>query len=101
MFGKLKKRIYELEIEISKLIKENKYQKRQIFREGDLVYIDHKNFNPITQYYLLESYNGGSCWYVSKNQNDTNRRELVNGVGVENISFEKPKVCHSCGNKIH
>ena len=71
--------------------------RQKTFRAGDLVYISNdKNFDPLTQYYLLEPYNNGTCWYVSKDKDDPQRREFVNGVFTGNISHDRPECCPSC-----
>ncbi len=66
------------------------------FRVGDQVYINHENYNPSTPYFLLESYNGGNCWYVGKSIDDTTRRELYNGVFTHDISHQAPERCITC-----
>jgi hypothetical protein len=82
-------------------VKKQKIESRKhLFRKGDLVYINNDFFDPTKKYYLLESYNNGYCWYVSQNQNDLTRRELINGVIVEHIQFEPIDFCKFCHSKI-
>ncbi len=67
--------------------------RHHVFRKDDIVYIkDSSKFDPFKPYYLLEPYNNGFCWYVSQNKNDTQRRELVNGVHVYNLDTDRPAI---------
>lgn len=74
-------------------------ERRHLFRVGDQVYINSKRFNPSSMYYLIESYNNGYAWYISSSK-DSNIRNIMDGVHISDIQFEKIEVCTLCKNKI-
>jgi len=83
--------------EMSELKKTISKMKRDMYKAGDLVYITDPKFSQTHQYFLLEPYNNGYCWHVSTDATDRTRNEMVNGVRTEDISYESPQVCSSCG----
>lgn len=72
--------------------------KMNMYAVGDVVYITDPKFHPNRQYYLLESYNNLHHWFVSENPKSEQRRELINGVRFDCLSYEPPKKCNSCGH---
>ena len=79
---------------------EKERNKRLLFRKGDLVFVNRKDFNPKTRYTLLEPYKGKTCWYVSTEPESKLRRELENGVHIDQISFEEIEVCPCCNQVV-
>jgi hypothetical protein len=75
-------------------------ERRHLFRKGDLVFINHNLYDPRVKYFLLESYNGGTCWYVSRDSNSKERRELSNGVHIKDLTFDEIQTCRCCGKKL-
>lgn len=77
--------------------------KSKVFRSGDPVFITNgkSSFTVGDMYYLLEPYNGGYYWYISKDPNDKQRREMSNGVSVDNISHDPPEKCPHCQSIIN
>lgn len=69
---------------------------KKLYRKGDSVYINDKRYNPYKKYFLLESYNGGNCWYVSEHPNDKTRDEMNNGVLVSLLSHDQFTECPCC-----
>lgn len=86
IFGGLTKEQYEAEILKNRV---------HLFRQGDPVYITSKKFNQITKYYLLESYNGGTCWYISQDPK-SKQRSVSNGIHIDYIQFDKIEICQYC-----
>ena len=97
--GVTKEEFQEQKVKLDKEKEETASERRHLFRVGDQVYINNKRFNPSSMYYLIESYNNGYAWYVSSNK-DSNTRNLMNGVSLKEIQFEKIEVCTLCKNKI-
>jgi hypothetical protein len=91
--------------EFKKITEEHKTREflllAKTFRTGDAVYltknIKHNNMYLGDIYYLLESYNNGNCWYISKDKDDKNR-SIRSAVHIMDISHEKPNKCKCCNN---
>ena len=95
MFGQ--KRIKELEKRIETLEDRNLQLYRKQFREGDLVYIEKEGLSNQNPVYLRKEYNGGDCYYFTKNVDDPITEDLGHAINVSKCSFKKPKVCDCCG----
>lgn len=90
--------------DVANIVKKHKneiYETRiGVFRAGDSVYIKNRTgFDILRPYYLLEGYNGNTCWYVSTKYDDKERRVSM-GVNIRDISFDKPEKCTCCGSVI-
>lgn len=73
--------------------------KIKMFRMGDKVYINDGKRDPAKEYYLLEPYNGGECYYVGESMDfDHKNLCLIHGVNIIHISHYKPDKCKCCGN---
>lgn len=74
--------------------------RKHLFRKGDVVYINKRGYNPSKPFFLLESYNGSTCWYVSQSVNDTTRRWIENGVHIDQMTHDKIPTCPCCNQSI-
>jgi hypothetical protein len=73
----------------------NLYRK-DLFRVGDLVYVNNGIKNPHYQYYLIESYSNGYCWIVGTSMDYKGRRHLTDGVHINEMSLEPYRFCKTC-----
>ena len=83
----------DVETEIQNKV--NSYRK-DLFRLGDLVYVNNGIHDPNRQYYLIESYSNGLCWYVGTSMDYKGRRWLTDGAHISEISLEPYKFCKTC-----
>lgn len=82
--------------EFDSLKREVKQLRAKQFRIGDKVYVDLEGFDYNTPYYLRESYNAGSCWYITKRENESYTQSLRYAVNLDEISHETPRSCKYC-----
>jgi hypothetical protein len=98
MFNKkLKDRLIVLEEEVATLRAENNLLYHKTFRVGDPIYVNDGKRPLDTIFYLRESFNNSTAYYITAMMKGRYETHLSYAVSVRDISHEKPDKCKCCG----